>query len=95
MAITVSANQLKFKETPSSPWQNLLLQGVIDGSSDISPATRNKLGGVIVGDNLLVNSAGVLSVDTASSAESDNTKPITSAAVYTAIGNINALLETI
>ena len=31
----------------------------------------------------------------ASSAEQDNTRPITSAAVYTVIGNINALLATI
>lgn len=31
----------------------------------------------------------------ASSAEKDNTRPITAAAVYTEIGNINALLATI
>lgn len=31
----------------------------------------------------------------ANSAEQDNTKPITAAAVYTEIGNINALLATI
>lgn len=31
----------------------------------------------------------------ATSAEQDNTRPITSAAVYTEIGNINALLATI
>lgn len=31
----------------------------------------------------------------ASSAEQDNTRPITAAAVYTEIGNINALLATI
>ena len=31
----------------------------------------------------------------ANRAEQDNTKPITSAAVYTEIGNINALLATI
>jgi hypothetical protein len=31
----------------------------------------------------------------ASSAEEDNTRPITAAAVYTEIGNINALLATI
>ena len=38
---------------------------------------------------------GVLSVNRASSPEEDNTLPITSAAVYTTVGNINALLETI
>ena len=34
----------------------------------------------------------VLSVDTANVVEEDNTKPVTSAAVYTEIGNIEALL---
>lgn len=34
-------------------------------------------------------------VTPASRAEQDNTRPITSAAVYTEIGNINALLATI
>lgn len=36
-----------------------------------------------------------LSVDTAEDVEQDNTKPITSAAVYETVGNINALLATI
>ena len=62
---------------------------------DIPPATRSTLGGIIVGDDLLVTEEGVLSVDKATSAEEDNTRPITAAAVYTEIGNINALLATI
>lgn len=33
-----------------------------------------------------------LSVDTINAVEKDNTKPVTSAAVYTEIGNIEALL---
>ena len=37
----------------------------------------------------------VLSVKTADKAEEDNTLPITSAAVFSEVGNINALLETI
>lgn len=37
----------------------------------------------------------VLSVNTAEGVEKDNTLPVTSAAVYTVVGNINALLETI
>lgn len=36
-----------------------------------------------------------LSVDAADAAEQDNTKPITSAAVYAEVGNINALLATL
>lgn len=38
---------------------------------------------------------GVLSVNTADNVEQDNTLPVTSAAVYAEVGNINALLETI
>lgn len=38
---------------------------------------------------------GVLSVNTAAVAEPDNTLPITSEAVHTQIGNINALLHSI
>lgn len=52
------------------------------------------VGSYAVGDGLVVKD-GVLSVDVAASVERDNTKPITSAAVYTEVGNINALLETI
>ena len=51
-------------------------------------------GGYDIGDGLKVEN-GKLSVDTATVAEQDNTKPITSGAVYTAVGNINALLATI
>lgn len=40
-------------------------------------------------------SAGKLVVDTADNIEQDNTKPVTSAAVYTEIGNIEALLAAI
>ena len=38
---------------------------------------------------------GRLAVEVASSAETDNTLPITSAAVQTALGNIDVLLKTI
>ena len=51
-----------------------------------------------VGDVLMKTSAardGVSWVTPASNAEEDNTRPITAAAVYTEIGNINALLATI
>lgn len=67
------------------------------GSSDyiLPAATSNTLGGVKVGTNLSVTSDGTLSVDMASAIEENNTKPISSAKVYTEIGNINALLATI
>ena len=46
-------------------------------------------------DETLSLENGVLSVNRAEEPEPDNTLPITSAAVYTTVGNINALLETI
>ena len=76
-------------------------QKVLDklGENDKGELTFNNspVGGVssyAVGDGLVVKN-GALSVDIATAAEQDNTKPITSGAVYTAVGNINALLATI
>lgn len=71
-----------------------------DESKDGKPTYDGKAlggggaGGYAIGDGLKVEN-GKLSVDTATAAEQDNTKPITSGAVYTAVGNINALLATI
>lgn len=66
------------------------------------PVAREVVGGALppggeIGD-LLTRSNNVYGADwvtPATRAESDNTRPITSAAVYTEIGNINALLSTI
>lgn len=76
-------------------------QKVLDklGENDKGELTFNNnpvsgAGSYTIGDGLVVKD-GKLSVDTATSAEQDNTKPITSAAVFTEIGNINALLATI
>ena len=53
-------------------------------------------GGYNIGSGLkLDEETNTLSVDTAEIVEKDNTKPVTSAAVYTEVGNINALLATI
>ena len=60
-----------------------------------TPATRDKLGLVRVGENLKITTEGVLSVDVATEADPDNSKPITSAAVNTIVGNIDALLSMI
>lgn len=66
------------------------------GGSYVLPAASSAtLGGVKVGKNLKIAADGTLSVDTATAVEQDNTKPVTAAAVYTEIGNISALLETI
>ena len=47
-----------------------------------------------IGENLKIVGR-TLMVDTAPNVQQDNTKPITSAAVYTEVGNINALLALI
>lgn len=49
-----------------------------------------------IGNGLkLDKETNTLSVDVATEVSEDNTLPITSAAVYTEIGNINVLLQTI
>lgn len=48
-----------------------------------------------IGNGLKVTGGDTLEVDTASDVEQDNTLPITSAAVYTTVGNIEILLGTI
>ena len=70
-------------------------QTVVVGGTILRPATAETLGGIIVGEDLRITQSGVLSVIKADKAEQDNTRPITSAAVYTEIGNIDALLQTI
>lgn len=71
-------------------------------SGALTAASGQSGGGVprggYAGDVLLKRSADDYDAEwvaPASSAEQDNTRPITSAAVYTEIGNINALLATI
>lgn len=49
----------------------------------------------IDGVTLIKSSDGIVRVNTADDVEQDNTLPITSAAVYTNVGNIEVLLETI
>lgn len=46
-------------------------------------------------DNTLIVENGILRVNTTNDTAADNTLPITSAGVYTQLGNIGALLETI
>lgn len=66
-----------------------------NGTVKVEIATPETPGIVRVGRNLTIDADGVLSVTTADEAEKDNSLPITSAAVYTTVGNINSLLETI
>ena len=48
-----------------------------------------------IDDTLVWSEDGVLSVNTADTVEKDNTRPITSAAVHTTVGNIEVLLSLI
>ena len=70
-------------------------QTVVVGGTVLRPATTTSLGGIIVGEDLQITQSGVLSVTKANQVEQDNTHPITAAAVYTEVGNISALLQTI
>lgn len=94
-------NKGKDNDSPSSGSCYHSNQRVLDklGENDKGELTFNDnpvsgAGSYAIGDGLVVKD-GKLSVDTATAVEQDNTKPITSAAVYTEVGNINALLATI
>lgn len=58
-------------------------------------ASKENPGVVKIGENLEVDETGALNVLTTNDAEQDNTKPMTSAGVYTQLGNINILLQKI
>lgn len=82
---------------PADPTPDVYAQimeklNTLDG---VNPATADKLGVIKVGENLKITKDGVLSVDTADAVEQDNTKPVTSAAVHTEIGNIEVLLAAL
>ena len=85
-----------FKLGPDDAWHETVSSGSGGGGSqDVPPATKTTRGTVIVGDGLSVNAAGKISVETANAVEEGNMLPVTSAAVYAEIGNINALLASI
>ncbi len=69
--------------------------GVTAGTPISPEATRRKIGHTFKTDNTLKLENGVLSVNTANSVDQDNSLPVTSAAVYATVGNIEALLKTI
>lgn len=50
---------------------------------------------VLVDNETIIMEDGVLSVNTTNDIEQDNTRPITSAGVYTTVGNIEVILQTI
>lgn len=84
-------------------YENLFNKPSINGVVLIGDKTGDDLNlgsavfpsGGIVGDLLSKSADGAEWITPASAAEQDNTRPITAAAVYTEIGNINALLAAI
>jgi hypothetical protein len=88
-----------YNVTPGTEEQVLRTRGLAMADDvtvePIRPATTSSLGSVIVGEDLQITPEGVLSVQKANAVEQNNTRPITAAAVYTEVGNINALLQTI
>ena len=96
IAITPIDGGHRLTITRGSDVQTLdIMDGVGGGGADVPIASETVAGRVRVGENLKISADGTLSVDTVAAVEQDNTRPITSAAVYTEVGNINALLETI
>jgi len=70
------------------------VQMVTPTAREVSPLPEGGLAGDILMKRSNANYDAEW-VPPADSAEKDNTRPITAAAVYTEIGNINALLATI
>lgn len=69
---------------------------LVDAINEARSSGGSGGGGYNIGPGLKLDAeTNTLSVDTAEAVEKDNTKPVTSAAVYTEVGNINALLATI
>ena len=95
-----------FPDVPPSSGEQIIAQAVQARDAAIAAAIRaeeaagsggSSGGGFYykVGEGLKIVSGDTLAVDTAAAVEQDNTKPVTSGAVYTEVGNINALLATI
>ena len=71
-----------------------VLSATLPEEFELSAATAETLGGIKVGDSLTIED-GALSVDTADSVEEEDTRPVTSAAVYAVLGDIATLLSQI
>lgn len=102
IALTDIPGGFKITVTRGSEIQEMEIVGEVDEAM-ISKLVEDYLtknppsGGTVFrpdGETLLLEN-GILRVNTADVAEEDNTRPITSAAVATQVGNIEALLKTI
>lgn len=79
--------------------ENLLLKASLSSKNEPLIASLNVSvqagGNFLLGHALTWDHQGRLAVQVADEAEADNTLPITAAAVYTELGNIEVLLGTI
>lgn len=91
-------------ETPPEAQQGWVDQVLQAGAAAAEAADRaenaykeiSEFARYTIGDGLKLDEAtNTISVDTADAVEQDNTKPVTSAAVYVEIGNIEALLSAL
>lgn len=85
-ALTFFAAKIK-KEIPTKTSQLINDSGYLTSSDETGTSFTT--------DETLTLENGVLSVNTATEVEADNTLPVTSAAVNTTVGNIEAILATI
>lgn len=102
----VEANILELYQHPPVPggngywlvWdpdKNEYVESRLPVSEGMDFASPDRAGIIKVGENLAISDDGVLSVITTDTAQQDNTKPITSAGVYTLAGNIEVLLAAL
>ena len=82
--------------TDGSSYTFTVTNGSGGGSSaDVPIASETVAGLVRVGENLKINADGVLSVDVADTVEQGDTRPVTSAVVYTKIDGIDKRLSAV
>lgn len=104
--VQVEANILELYQHPPVPggngywlvWdldKNEYVESQLPVSEGMDFASPDRAGIIKVGENLAISDDGVLSVITTDTAQQDNTKPITSAGVYTLAGNIEVLLAAL
>ncbi len=84
-------------EEPDDPHKGIIEQVNAAAKRAEEAAERAEQGQLIIktDETLKLTEEGVLSVNTANDVMQNNTLPITSAAVYTTVGNIEVLLSTI
>lgn len=70
-------------------------QHPVSAITGLEESLQNTISTDRLGDNMEVDESGKVIVKTTDDIEQDNTLPITSSAVYTTVGNIQALLDTI